>query len=331
MLAVLGLAVVGATLHAGVAAARPVANFDYTPKAPITHQTLKFVASSTTTPPDTIVSQTWDFDDDDVYDDASGETATWTFTRPGPHIVGLEVTDTNPLDPIDHKRIRIVIGNRTPVPSMVALPTAPAAGQQVTFLSNSYDPDGFIASYAWDLDDDGAFDDGTGSSVSAVFGAGRHTVGLRVVDDSGDSAATTGLLDVGVVGGSLSSFSGPLLSPFPIVRVSGIVRRRGIKIRVLSVSAPVGSTVHVRCGGRGCPFKKTSADVKGSATSPQAPLVQIKRFRGRLLRIGATIRVFVTKAGAIGKYTRFRIRKGKPPARVDRCVTSVKNEPFACP
>ena len=89
--------------------------------------------------------------------------------------------------------------------------------------------------------------------------------------------------------------------------------------------------MHVRCGGRGCPFKQTSTDVKSSLTAPQTVLVSIKRFRGRLLRIGATIRVFVTKAGAIGKYTRFRIRKGKPPARVDRCVTSVKSKPFACP
>jgi hypothetical protein len=43
------------------------------------------------------------------------------------------------------------------------------------------------------------------------------------------------------------------------------------------------------------------------------------------------IRVFVVRQGAIGKYTRLRIRKGKPPARVDRCVTSVNQKPFACP
>lgn len=329
-MAVLGLALIGAAAQVGTAeAAPPVGNFVITPQFALTQQQLTFTSTSTADPGLSIVKETWDFNEDDVYDDEDGHVAKWTFTRPGPHTIGLEVTDSNQV--VDHKRIRIVIGNRTPVPSMVVLPTAPVAGQQVTFLSTSYDPDGFIAAYAWDLDDDGAFDDGTGSSVSAAFPAGRHTIGLRVTDDSGDSASTTGLLDVSAAGsGTLSSFSA-LLSPFPIVRVSGIVREHGIKIRLLSVSAPVGSTVHIRCGGRGCPFKRTSTDVKSSLTGPQTALVRIKRFRGRLLRIGATIRVFVTKAGAIGKYTRFRIRKGKPPARVDRCVTSVKSKPFACP
>ena len=321
----MGLALIGAAAQVGTAEAAPVANFVIAPQFALTQQQLTFTSTSTADPAVSIVKETWDFNEDDVYDDADGHIAKWTFTRPGPHTIGLEVTDSNQV--VAQKRIRIVTGNRTPVPSMVVLPTAPAVGQQVTFLSNSHDPDGFIAAYAWDLDNDGAFDDGTGSSVSAAFPAGRHMIGLRVTDDSGDSASTTGLLDVG---GTLSSFSG-LLSPFPIVRVSGIVRKHGIKVRLLSVRAPVGSTVHVRCGGRGCPFKKTSTDVKSSLTAPQTALVSIKRFRGRLLRIGATIRVFVTKAGAIGKYTRFRIRKGKPPARVDRCVTSVKSKPFACP
>ena len=328
----MGLAIVGGTLQAGVAWAVPTANFEYAPKAPLTHQQVTFTSTSTSAP-DPIVSQQWDLDNDDVYDDATGPTATWTFTRPGPHTVGLLVTDSALVPVSDTRHIRVVIANRTPVPSMVTLPTAPAPGQQVTFLSNSYDPDGFIAAFAWDVNHDGAFDDGNGSSISTSFPAGRHSVGLRVTDDSGDSASSAVLLEVGGVGASAQ----PLLSPFPIVRVSGIVRKRGIRLRVLSVTGPIGATVHVRCRGRGCPFRRTSKVVKRGGTRASATLppttgrVQVRRFRKRLLRTGAIIRVFVTKQGSVGKYTRLTIRKGRPPARVDRCVTSLNSEPFACP
>ena len=329
MLAVVGLALVGTTLHAGVAHAIPVADFDWGPKAPISHQTLTFTSTSTVPAPDTIVKYEWDFDDDDLFDEATGPEASWTFTRPGPHVVALRVTDS--VGTPDEKHHRVVIGNRTPVPSAISLPASPGAGQPVTLLSNSYDPDGYIASFAWDLDSDGAYDDGGGSSISTSFPAGRHAVGLRVTDDSGDTAATTVFVEVS---GAVSVSGQSLLSPFPVVRVSGIVRKKGIRLRLLTVTGPVGATVHVRCGGRGCPFKRTSKVVQGAArtsATAAAGLVQVKRFRKKLLRDGAIVRIFVTREGAIGKYTRLRIRKSRPPARVDRCVTSVNEKPFACP
>jgi PKD repeat protein len=326
------LAVVGATLHAAVALAVPVADFNWTPTVSLTHQQLEF--ADATASPVPIVSWQWDLDGDDAYDDATGATASWAFTRPGAHNVGLLVTDS--LGAPDTKHHTVVIGNRTPVPSVVALPTAPAAGQQVTLLSNSYDSDGFIAAFAWDVNNDGKFDDGNGSSVSTTFPAGRHSIGLKVTDDSGDSASTAEFVDVGGGGGPVSTSGEPLLSPFPVVRVSGLVRKRGIKVRLLAVTGPVGATVHVRCRGRGCPFKRTSAVVRSaarkSATTPSGSgALRVRRFRNRFLRAGATVSIFVVKEGAIGKYTRLRIRKGKPPARVDRCVTSVKSRPFPCP
>jgi hypothetical protein len=215
----------------------------------------------------------------------------------------------------------------------------------VTLLSSSYDPDGFIERYRWDLDGDGAFDDASGIQVSTTLQAGTHSIGLRVTDDSGGDASTNVIIDVrpgapGAGGGSTASAPAlvgvRLLSPFPVVRVSGIVRARGIKLRVLSVNAPIGSTVNVRCAGRGCPFKRSSNVVKSQVraaapVAPQTGLVQVRRFARRLLRAGTIIRVFVTKPGAVGKYTRLRIRRGRLPARVDRCVTSVEVRPFPCP
>jgi hypothetical protein len=50
------------------------------------------------------------------------------------------------------------------------------------------------------------------------------------------------------------------------------------------------------------------------------------------LRKGATLRVYITRKGVIGKYTRFRIRVNKAPARLDACLpASGSTRPRKCP
>ncbi len=61
----------------------------------------------------------------------------------------------------------------------------------------SFDPDGTIASYAWDLDGDGQYDDANG--VTAIFTtivSGSHTVGLQVTDNRGATATATAIVSV---------------------------------------------------------------------------------------------------------------------------------------
>ena len=124
----------------------------------------------------------------------------------------------------------------------------------------------------------------------------------------------------------------PLLSPFPVVRISGLVRKRGVLLRMLSVNAPLGSTVSVGCRGKGCPFRRRTQKVRASAKTPRIPRpVRIRRFAKRLLHEGATIRVFVTGPGVVGKYTRLRVRAAKVPARIDRCLPPGKGPPIICP
>ena len=113
------------------------------------------------------------------------------------------------------------------------------------------------------------------------------------------------------------------MRPFPIVRIAGVVLPRGSLIRILSVRAPRGSSVRVRCRGKGCP---AAAVARTSATR----VVRFRRFERRL-PAGVKLEVFVRKAGRIGKYTRFLIRAGKPPARVDRCLMPGKRRPVRCP
>jgi hypothetical protein len=116
----------------------------------------------------------------------------------------------------------------------------------------------------------------------------------------------------------------PLLSPFPVVTIAGRIVRRGARITRLAVLAPSGSTVLVRCRGRGC--RPRSAQV---TVGPRGA-VRLRRFQRRL-RSGTVLELVITKPGFIGKYTSFLIRRRRPPVRTDLCVQPGANTGSACP
>ena len=115
-----------------------------------------------------------------------------------------------------------------------------------------------------------------------------------------------------------------MLTPFPIVRLRGRIADGGVRVNLLSVTAPKGARVTVLCRGPdfSCPAGRTARTSTGRSV----------RFRSyeRRMRNGTIVRIFVTKAGMIGKYTRFTIRRGKAPARVDACARPDRTA-FTCP
>jgi PKD domain len=141
----------------------------------------------------------------------------------------------------------------------------------VTFVSYSEDRDGHITEQAWDLNGDGNFDDATGPLVTRRFSVpGARAVTLRVTDDQGAASTLSLTISVreqppaGATGASPPPLRQPvvgptppprMLSPFPIVRLVGSVTEVGTEIHVLSVRAPKGAQVLVRCLGRGCLIK----------------------------------------------------------------------------
>lgn len=309
---------------------------DFTWQTPtIVNQKVKFTADTG----DGAVHYQWDLNEDGQYDDAVGTTTTRTFHSVRTYEVGLRALDVD-LQTIGEIRKGVKVSpapatNAPPDASFVFFPANPTAGSPVTFVSTSVDPDSAIPASAerWDLNGDGLFDEATGPSATLTYPvAGVYQVSLQITTNAKDVATLS--LPVTPVGSApIRAFS--LMSPFPVVRIAGRVKRRGARIRRLNVTAPPGSSVKVRCNGRGCPFKTNSHTVSmrsaAGALAPASRLTRVRRLERHTLRSGAILRVFVTRSDVIGKYTRFRIRKGKPPARQDLCLIPGGVAPVSCP
>lgn len=111
-----------------------------------------------------------------------------------------------------------------------------------------------------------------------------------------------------------------LLNPFPVTRIRGEITRRGARIREISVQAPAGSRVTVTCRGGGCPRRSVTKRT------------EVARFRHlrRELRAGAVVGIRVTRGNAVGKFTSFRIRRGRAPVRRDLCLAPGVRKPARC-
>ena len=58
-------------------------------------------------------------------------------------------------------------------------PVSPSTGDSVTFTSTSTDPDGQTVTQAWDLDNDGQFNDGNGTTAHETDTLSKPTYLLR--------------------------------------------------------------------------------------------------------------------------------------------------------
>src|SRR5947209_13982284 len=133
-------------------------------------------------------SWSWTFGDGGT---ASVQNPTHTYTTTGVKNVALSVSDG--VNTENFTATVTVVSDKPPVAKFTFTPPVPIIGQKVNFHSASTDPDGPIASLAWDLDNNGLFNDGTTTNVSKQFTtAGSHTVTLQVTDDLGavDTFAT---------------------------------------------------------------------------------------------------------------------------------------------
>ncbi len=253
--------------------------------------------------------------------------ATFAGLSPGTYTVRAEQADAAGNLGVSNETTFSVVGSAAPAgaagpsPSFSWAPTTPHVGEKISLLSSSTDAASPITGYAWDLAGNGAFAVGGAVNSTSFSTPGKHLVQLLVTDAKGASsvAAETILVGARVL---------PLMRPFPTVRITGTRSGSAIRLKLLSVRAPAGARVSVKCTGHGCPLKSQSR-VAAAGKVGVAPM-EFRRFQ-RSLRAGVVLEIRVSKAGEIGKYTRFAVRRHKLPARTDACLGPAAGNPIACP
>jgi PKD repeat protein len=327
----------------------PTASFSVVPAQPVVGQPVTFVAEADAAPGRTIANHEWDLNGASNFE-PGGETAQRDpYSTSGQKTVSLRVTDSAGESTTVTRQLSVKPANGLPVTGFEIFPLTPLVGEEVTFVSYSYDPDGPVV-HVWDLDGDGSFEQ-SGPVVKRSFDSpGDKSPTLRVTDSDGAFDFLSKTLVVSPVpvitpsppppspgppqaappaAGSPTPPPGGLpagtlrpISPFPIVRLSGVITQRGATIGQLAVRAPKGARILVRCGQR-CPVKRVEK------TSPGGRV----RFGAmeRTLQAGTVLQVFVRQGGRIGKYTSFSIRRNRPPKRSDGCLWPGKRKMAACP
>src|SRR3989449_188051 len=170
-----------------VVRAPPIASFTATPSPAVVGASVTFDASGSHDPDGAIVSYRWDFGD---LTNGSGAITTHPYTIVG--TVNLTVVDNQTLSSSAAHQVTV---NARPHAAFQFAPTTVYVGISVTFdASTSTDPDGSIASYAWNFGDGSS---GTGVQASHVFAAkGTFGIRLTVVDSDGLSNETTRTLAI---------------------------------------------------------------------------------------------------------------------------------------
>lgn len=139
----------------------------------------------------------WDFGDGQNMSGTDLKQVTYPYPEPGNYQVTLTVTDDNNQS-VSSNSVAVTINNLAPT-AVVNGPGQVDEGGTVTFdSSGSSDPGGGPLDYAWDLDNDTQFDDGTGATANftqAEPGA-NLTVRLKVTDSQGVTSIASAQINV---------------------------------------------------------------------------------------------------------------------------------------
>ncbi len=332
---------------------------------PAIGQDVSFDAQRSGDPDGRIVSYEWDIGSGFTAPRASG-TLTASFAKAGLRVVRVRVSDDRGATAVDEVDFRV---DSPPKAAFASSPAAPNPGQSVTFTSKATDPDGDtdLKSLAWDLDDDGDYDDGSKEQVQASFTKlGDHTVGLKVTDKAGVSATTFSTVTVKgqpvsptssaaqgtpglpapvVVRTSSGDAAGSTSSPPPASsRVLGVsVSGRGALKRLVGVRVQIAGSVsagrtRIRRLRVSAPTRSTVVARCQGAGCPKRSASVVVRSSGRVslttmqrsLRAGARIVIRIAKRGYVTREVVFSMRRTRAPSRREGCRPPGSKRAGAC-
>jgi PKD repeat protein len=156
--------------------------------------TVSFDGGNSADPDGTIVGYAWSFGDASA--PGSGRTVTHAYATSGVYTVTLTVTDNRGATGTDTAAVVVGGGTTNQKPTAAAGgPYTVAAGHALQVNgAGSHDPDGTIATYAWDFGDGAT---GTGVSPSHTYAtAGTYLLKLTVTDNGGATGDDSTLVTV---------------------------------------------------------------------------------------------------------------------------------------
>ena len=282
------------------------------PSAPLTNEQVTFVHLRRRRP----TPQTWDFDGDRLLRrrqrarQPSGPSGRPAATGSRLHQRGVQQRH--------RPRERFTVQNRPPAAAITYAPLAPNSGDSVALASISADPDGPLVART-------GISTATGSSMT--LGADRIGLLRRRGQPSRRAARDGSRWSRDVTGVTIAVQEPPVhaLNPFPVVRIVGSFGTPGIRIEQLVITAPDGARIEIQL-----PRPRLSVQEAGpqgaAADGARAPFRAADPAPGRS-------RAGVGRRGPVrsGSTRRLRIRKGKRPTRVDRCLMPGSKQPTRCP
>ena len=179
----------------------PTAAFTYSPASPSVAEWVRFDGTGSSDSDGTIAEYTWSFGDGTS--PAAGDVVYHQFAAPGTYLVTLTVQDDDTAADSASRTIVVGTAAQPPVASFTYSPPTPTVGQSILLnAQSSYDPDGTIVSYLWDLDGNGT-NDLSGSLGQVTYqSVGTVFVRLTVIDNDGLSSTTTQPIVVSSGGGT---------------------------------------------------------------------------------------------------------------------------------
>ena len=175
----------------------PVADLVPTPPSGVEPLSVTWDASGSTDSDGTIVQYDWDMDNNGSYEVLDGgPSQPAVYSSFGTYTVGVRVTDDDGATDTTTASVTVL-----QPPTAVLLAEPPSGTEPLEVLWNaatSFDNDGTIVQYDWDMDNNGSFEilNGGSSQIVVYSNDGTYIVGVRVIDNDGLTDQTTQSVDV---------------------------------------------------------------------------------------------------------------------------------------